>query len=108
MTKVIRRKSITAVLLTTVTALLIMFFILRRDNTRLESFRSDSGWGYSVTVHGKPVIYQPFIPAIEGNKPFKSRRDALRAGRIVIRKMRDGVEPSITTEELHKAGISTT
>lgn len=91
-----------------IAALLVLFFVLRRDNIRLESFRSGTGWGYSVTIQGKPVIYQPFIPAVEGNKPFETRKDALRVGRIVKKKLLKGAEPTVTIEELHKAGISKT
>lgn len=90
-----------------VTAALLYIIFTGRDNVETKVFRVDDGWGYSINVDGKRVIYQPFIPAAEGNKPFKSRRDALRTGRIIERKILRGVEPSVTIEELHKAGIST-
>jgi hypothetical protein len=51
------------------------------------------------------VICQPFIPAIEGNKPFATKSDARKAGKIIVTRLSEGADPSLTADELHKAGI---
>ncbi len=85
-----------------------MFFVVfftGRDNTRLVTFRSGSGWGYIVSTQGKVVICQPFIPAIEGNKPFATKGDARKVGKMIMKRLSENADPSLTAYELHKAGI---
>ena len=99
------RKYIPPALLSSLAALLFVVFFTGRDDHGLETFRSESGWGYRVSTHPERVIWQPFIPAIEGNKPFATRKDARRAGKMIIEKLNEGSDPSLTAEELRKAGI---
>jgi len=78
------------------------------NNTGVKTFRTDGGWGYSITKKdGKVMINQPFIPGIQGQQPFSTKRDAAKVGRMVKMKLRKGEIPSITPEELKKAGIIT-
>jgi hypothetical protein len=105
MTPITKKRSFYAVLLLCMAALFSVVFFAGRDKTRLETFRSGSGWGYAVSTQGKIVISQPFIPAIEGNKPFATKSDARKAGKIIIIRFREGAEPSLSADELLKAGI---
>jgi len=95
------------IVLSAMAALLFLIFT-DRDNVQTKAFKVEDGWGYSISVDGKVVINQPMIPGVEGNRPFETKRDALKVGRIVKKKILNDVEPSVTIEELHKAGISTT
>lgn len=104
MTQIIKKFFIPT-LLSSLAALLFVVFFTGRDETRLRTFRSEGGWGYYVTIRERMVIRQPFIPAIEGRIPFATRHDARKAGKIVIRKISAGVTPSVSAEELSKAGI---
>lgn len=99
------KKRIAVVVIVGLTVLFGVLCFPGRDRSGLTAFRSEDGWGYSVRIREKVVIYQPYIPALEGNKPFRSRKEALRAGRMVITKMNDGADYSLTVEELIKAGI---
>jgi len=92
-------------LFSSLTALLFVVFFTGRDETRLRTFRSEDGWGYYVIIQERMVIRQPFIPAIEGRKPFVTRHDARTAGEIVIQKIKAGENPTVSTEELSEAGI---
>lgn len=92
-------------LLTSLAALFFVVFFTGRDDIGLTTFRSECGWGYSVTALGKVVIWQPYIPAVEGMKPFEKSRDAKKAGEIVVERLRNGEDPSLTREDLQKAGI---
>ncbi len=92
-------------LLSSLAALFFVVFFTGRDDTGLTTFRSECGWGYSVTALGKVVIWQPYIPAVEGMKPFEKSRDARRAGKIVVERLRNGEDPTLTREDLQKAGI---
>jgi hypothetical protein len=73
----------------------------------VKTYRAGDGWGYSIVIKGKEVIKQPFIPAVGGRKPFETRRDAAKTGRMVLKKIQQGQQPTLTVEELKKAGIIT-
>jgi predicted transcriptional regulator len=99
------RKIFFPTLLSSLAAFLLVVFFMSRDVTRLRTFRLEGGWGYSLAIRERIVIWQPYIPAIEGRKPFISRQDARRAGRLVLKKISEGKEPSVSVEELSEAGI---
>jgi hypothetical protein len=99
------KKRFTVVLIAVVAALCTILCFTDRDRSGLEAFRSENGWGYSIKNREKVVIYQPYIPALEGNNPFRSRREALKAGRMVITKINEGTDYTLTIDELTKAGI---
>ena len=65
----------------------------------------ENGYGYRILHKNKVIIYQPYIPAINEKKTFSSEKAALSVGQLVLRKLREGENISITTEELHKIGI---
>jgi len=106
MTRTIRKYTGIA-LLSSLAVLFFVVFFTGRDDTGLDTFRSGNGWGYSVSADNKVIIMQPFIPAVEGKKPFSSRKDARKAGKMVIGKMKEGAEPSLAADELRMAGIET-
>ena len=105
MTPITKNRVFYAALFLCMAMLFFVVFFAGRDKTRLKTFRSASGWGYTVSTQGKMVICQPFIPAIEGNKPFATKSDARKAGKIIVNRLREGAEPSLSKVELLKAGI---
>jgi hypothetical protein len=105
MTPITKKRAFYSALLLCFAMLFFVVFFTGRDKTRLKTFRSGSGWGYAVSTQGKVVICQPFIPAIEGNKPFATKSDAKKAGKIIVTRLSEGAEPSLSADELIKAGI---
>jgi hypothetical protein len=99
------KKSLPAVLLLTAAVLVFVVFFKGRDNLRLQTFRTDNGWGYAIFEKDRVFIRQPYIPAIEGKRPFNTKSDARKAGRIIMNKLNKGSDPSVTKDELNKAGI---
>jgi len=95
-----------AILLLAVTSIVVVLSVAR-NNRGLKTYRTENGWGYSISEKGKVIINQPFIPAAGGKKPFKTRRDAAKTGRMVIKKLQQGKRPTLTLEDLKKAGIIT-
>lgn len=61
----------------------------------------DGGYGYLITVDADTLIYQPFIPAIGGFKPFATAEQAARVGRRVVERMLAGEPPALTPEEVN-------
>lgn len=67
----------------------------------------EGGWGYQITHNQKVIIHQPAIPAIRGNKPFVSEKQAMAVATLVIAKLNKGLmPPSVTRHELDSLRIT--
>ncbi len=65
------------------------------------------GWGYDIYINDKKLIHQPIIPAIPGNNPFKTEKDALKTGLLAVDKMKkSGSLPTLSVKELDSLGIT--
>jgi hypothetical protein len=82
-----------------------VFFSPSTETLNVKTFRVSGGWGYQILIHQRPYIYQPFIPAIPGRKPFPSRMSALRAAKTVKAKLLRGQRPDLTLDEILKTGV---
>jgi hypothetical protein len=89
-----------------VPALLIVLIIAaiaytsRGHSYKIEVYKSGPGWGYDILMKDKLYIHQPFIPAIEGQVPFRDKQSAKKTGRLVVKKLKNHKVPSVTREEL--------
>jgi hypothetical protein len=64
------------------------------------------GWGYDIYLGGKKIIHQPIIPALPGNRSFKTEVDAQKIGFFAADKMLKGSSlPTISIMELDSLGI---
>lgn len=77
-------------------------FIKRGHSFELQVFPSNGGWGYDILKNDKIYIHQPYIPAVEGEIPFRDRESARETGRLVISKIRKREIPSVSREEIEK------
>ena len=68
------------------------------------SKNGEAGWGYEIYAKDQLLIRQLQVPAIAGRYAFISSSDAEKAGSIVIRKIKNQQIPSLTIQELNKAG----
>lgn len=66
----------------------------------LHSLKLHKGWGYTISLHNKIVIRQGLIPVIADNKSFYSEKDALKTGNLVVRKLTQGLPPTLTKKDL--------
>lgn len=65
-----------------------------------------TGYGYDILNGGKPFIHQASVPAISGNEPFKTRKQAKRVARLVRKKLKQGImPPTVSIAELQALGI---
>jgi len=67
---------------------------------KVSPFKSGDGWGYDILVKDKAYIHQPYMPAVDGQVPFKDKRSAKKTGRLVVKKIRNHKLPSVTREEI--------
>jgi hypothetical protein len=87
----------------------------KNNSAKIEAtvFRNDTirgsnltGFGYNITVDGKPYVHQPHIPAASGLKGFQTQDDALKTGEFACKKFRmTNALPMITLQELDSLGI---
>jgi hypothetical protein len=63
-------------------------------------FRSGAGWGYDILKKGEVYIHQPYMPAVEGQVPFRDKISARKTGRLVVKKIRNHESPAVTQEEI--------
>ena len=67
---------------------------------------ADHTSGYEISIRNKVVIRQLTIPGQSGIKGFKSRSDAEKVARLVIKKLSLGImPPTIDDNELSKLKI---
>ena len=82
--------------------LLVLLFTActAKSSFKIESFKTKTGWGYSIASNGKILIRQSIIPAINERKSFKTEKDALKTGHLVNEKLSKGLSPTITKNDL--------
>lgn len=86
--------------------LLILFLFLqivsctKKDNFKTESFKTNSGWGYSISYKEKIIIKQSIIPVINDSKSFSTEQDALKTANLVVEKLKQNLSPTVTKNEL--------
>lgn len=94
-----RKKAIIFALFAVITGVLLIL-AGRGHFYDVELYKSGDGWGYDILKKEKVYIHQPFMPAVEGEVPFPDKKSAGKAGRLVIKKIRNRELPSITQEEI--------
>ena len=64
-----------------------------------------NGFGYQIFSGEKLLVQQEFIPAVRGNQPFQSAKDAKKVAKLVIDKIRNRSSPQISIDELKEMEI---
>lgn len=64
-----------------------------------------NGYGYQIFSGDKLLVQQEFIPAVSGNIPFNSAKDAKKVADLVIDKIQNRTSPQISLEELNELDI---
>ena len=62
----------------------------------------EGGYGYVILYGHDTLIRQSCIPAIGERRPFATREDALKIGRIVRGKLEAGRSPAVSREEVRQ------
>lgn len=84
----------------------LFFGCQKKALIQLETYKTETGWGYLLKKDGKIYIKQDRIPAVEGNYPFASKTDAEKVGRLVLTKLSSRKYPAVTPQELDSLNIS--
>ncbi|MBF4466498.1 DUF4907 domain-containing protein [Flavobacterium sp. LC2016-12] len=86
----------------------LLFFILvlllaactRKESFKMATFKTKSGWGYSIANNDRILIKQSVIPVINETKSFFTEKDALKVGSLVVDKLYKGLSPTVTKNDL--------
>lgn len=70
------------------------------DYLKCRVMEVSGGYGYTVLHGSDTVIYQPFIPAVGGRRPFLTKKDALNTGKLVCRRLAEGQSPALSREDV--------
>jgi hypothetical protein len=81
-----------------VVALLVRYN--RSQEYDLQLICKDNVWGYAISRDKKIIIYQEYMPGLQGKIAFSDRGTAKKTGQLVIEKMKRNELPAITKEEL--------
>lgn len=67
---------------------------------KIKSFKTTTGWGYSISSKDRVLIKQSIIPVINDTKSFMTEEDALKVGNLVIDKLNKDLSPTVTKNDL--------
>ncbi|MEN2488155.1 DUF4907 domain-containing protein [Flavobacterium sp. B11] len=82
-------------------ALILLFTACtKKEALTTASFKTNSGWGYTVAYKEKILIKQSIIPVISDTKSFKTENDALKVADLVKQKLKENLSPTVTKNEL--------
>ncbi|HET6246007.1 MAG: DUF4907 domain-containing protein [Bacteroidetes bacterium] len=74
---------------------------------KIETFQTETGWGYKIYNSEKMLINQENIPTITEFISFKSEDEAISTANLAIEKLKKGFfPPAITLEELDSLKVS--
>jgi len=80
--------------------ILLLAACTKSKTFKTEAFKTQSGWGYSIAYKNKMIIKQSIIPVLNDTKSFSNEDDALKVGNLVAQKLRNGISPSVTKNDL--------
>lgn len=73
---------------------------IKKDPFKTESFKTTSGWGYTIAFKNKIIIKQSIIPVISDTKSFTTEHDALKVAHLVVEKLNQNISPTVTKNDL--------
>jgi hypothetical protein len=63
-------------------------------------------YGYDILLYGRPLVHQPNIPGLPGNKGFTTKKRARTVANYVVKKIRNNeMPPTVTIEDLNKMDV---
>ncbi len=86
--------------------LLFLFLVVqitactKNETLKVESFKTASGWGYSISHKNKILIKQSIIPVISDTKSFSTEEDALKVANLVAEKLKENISPTVSKNDL--------
>ena len=77
-------------------------------HVEVRSAKQVNGWGYQIVKDTSVYINQPFIPAVHRGQTFRTEEEAMKVGRLVLKKLVRKQGTTITLQELDSLNINYT
>ncbi|MBS7252633.1 DUF4907 domain-containing protein [Flavobacterium branchiicola] len=81
-------------------AVLLLSACTKKEAFKIDSFKTNTGWGYTIAYKNKTIIKQSVVPVISNAKSFSSEEDALKIGNLVVHKLQQKTSPTVTKNDL--------
>jgi hypothetical protein len=109
------KKIIIIISLIIIAATLISFYFAANENFETihendyasKIYETTSGFGYLITSNNNVIIKQDVIPSLQTNQSFCTFKDANNAANLVLEKLMQKQNPSISLQDLKKMNITT-
>lgn len=91
--------------------MLLVLFFLKQNNVQDTPYSTvvfanvEQGFGYAIYNGDKKIIFQPYIPSVDGTLGFQTVNEAKKVASLVISKLEKGKSPVITKNELAALNI---
>ena len=82
------------------TLLLLFAACTKKEALTAAAFKTQSGWGYTITYKERILIKQSIIPVISDSKSFETESDAMKVADLVKEKLNKNLSPTVTKNEL--------
>lgn len=87
---------------------MLLLFISCNKNAeyKVNTFKVNNGWGYTIAINDKTIIKQTVIPTVSNNESFKNEGDALKVGNLVLKRIKQNLSPTVAKNDLILLEIS--
>ncbi|CAH8284031.1 uncharacterized protein DUF4907 [Mariniflexile fucanivorans] len=103
------KKSKFVIALLLILSAILVFVIISKTKTdtfETEVYKTETGYGYSISFRNTLLIKQDYIPAIQNNVSFYTEEDAQKVANLVKEKLGKKMNPKISLLELKQLGIT--
>lgn len=104
------KKKITALVFLCIVTLLVVYYLNEHIDTRsrytIEITNESEVYSYHIYQGKKLFIKQDHIPAIDSKKRFCSTEEAKRVAELVVERLTNHENPSITLEDIERLKIN--
>ncbi|GAB5565508.1 MAG: DUF4907 domain-containing protein [Winogradskyella sp.] len=76
------------------------------NNITLHISKQENYWIYEIKRNDQLFIRQEYIPAVSGKQRFKTKKEVEIIGEIVLEKLSNRMNPTITIDDLKTNGIT--
>ncbi|KAF2329447.1 DUF4907 domain-containing protein [Flavobacterium daemonense] len=82
--------------------LIVLQFVAcsKTEKFKIDSFKTKTGWGYTVSSKNKILIKQSIIPVISDTKSFSTENEALKTAELVASRLENDMPPTLTKNDL--------
>nr|WP_299071021.1 DUF4907 domain-containing protein [uncultured Allomuricauda sp.] len=77
-----------------------------KSDFKVQVVTTQGGFGYRIFNGEKILIKQDFIPAVQGDKPFATAKDAQLIGNLVAQKLSNSESPVVHLKEIENLNIT--